>query len=140
MTPSVVDDEQRPLAHPLVAVDAVRARDVALRLEVGEQREVQLAALRERHVAPGAVDGDADELRAEPLELGQDLVVERHLVAADRAPVGRIEREDQPLAAKSPSRTVWSGVDLSSNSGAGVPAGKAPFRSSVGSLIASSEA
>jgi hypothetical protein len=28
---------------------------------------------------------------------------------------------------KSPSRTDWSGVDLSSNAGAGVPSGKASF-------------
>ena len=27
-------------------------------------------------------------------ELGQDFVVERHLVAADRTPVRRVERED----------------------------------------------
>ena len=36
--------------------------DRALWLKVREQRETQVAVLGERHVAPDAVDGDAEEL------------------------------------------------------------------------------
>lgn len=35
-----------------------------------------------------------------PLELRQDFVEERHLVAADRAPIGRVKDEDHRLAAQ----------------------------------------
>src|SRR5207245_734567 len=64
------------------------------RLEVRQQREVQLAVPGERRVAPDSIDGDTEELGAEARELFTDLVVKRHLVAADGAPIGRIEGQD----------------------------------------------
>ena len=65
-------------------------------------------------MTPGAVDGDAEQLGVVLLELRQDLVVERHLVAADRAPVGRIERQhDGPAAeVRERDRLIRSGVQL----------------------------
>jgi hypothetical protein len=52
----------------------IRARDLALWLEVREEREVKVAILRESEVGPHAVNRDTDELRAEPLKLGQQLL------------------------------------------------------------------
>ena len=76
-------------------------------------------------MAPGAVDGDPQQVGATAApELGQDLVVQGHLVAADRTPVGRIEGQNYRPAGKSFSDTVWSGVDRKLKSGAAVPACK----------------
>src|SRR5439155_26067279 len=74
---ALVDDEERaPTEAVLLAVRAVRARDGALRLEVREQREPELAIARERRVAPRPVDRDPEELRAESCEFRPDLVLE----------------------------------------------------------------
>ena len=56
--------------------------------------------MRERHVAPRPVHAHAQELRPVLLELREDLVVQRHLVPADRAPVRRVKRQDHRLAAE----------------------------------------
>src|SRR5947208_291304 len=98
--PLAVDDEQRSLAEPVaVAVRSVAARHRPLRLEVREQGKVQLALVGERPVAPGAIHRDAEELGAVARELGEDLVVQRHLIAADGTPVRGIKRQDDRLAA-----------------------------------------
>jgi hypothetical protein len=34
-------------------------------------------------MAPYAINGDAEHFRVEPVELGHDLVVQGHLIAAD---------------------------------------------------------
>ena len=65
--------------------------DLPFGLEIGEQWEMALALLGECLVAPGAIDGDAQQLCAVFLEYRTDLVVERYLIAEDRAPVRRIE-------------------------------------------------
>ena len=127
-----ITNSARSLVPVLRAVDAVRARDLALRLEVGQQREAQVALLREREVAPDAVDRDAEQLGVEALELGQDLVVERHLVAADRAPVRGIETPGSRARPRSEeSATVSSGPERSSKSGAVVSAGNARVSCSI---------
>src|SRR5205823_3535427 len=93
-------DEQRSLAEPVaVAVRSVAARHRPLRLEVREQGKVQLALVGERPVAPRAIHRDAEELGAVARELGEDLVVQRHLIAADGTPVRGIKRQDDRLAA-----------------------------------------
>src|SRR3989441_1447252 len=98
--PVTVDDEQRSLAEPVaVAIHAVAARHRPLGLEVGEQGEVQVALAGERSVAPGAIHRDAEQPGAVTLELGPNLVVQRHLIAAHRAPVRRIERENHRVPA-----------------------------------------
>src|SRR5207249_2147934 len=95
-----VDDEQRSLAEPVaLAVHAVAPRHRPLGLEVREQGEVELALVGERSVAPGAIHRDAEQLGAVAVEIGEDLVVQRHLIAAHRAPVRGIKRQDHRLAA-----------------------------------------
>ena len=54
----------------------------------------------ERQVTPDAVDRDSHELRVEPPELGQQLLVQRKLIRADRAPVLGVEDEDDRTAAE----------------------------------------
>src|SRR5689334_346809 len=63
-------------------------------------------------MAPGAVDRDPDNRCAIALKLWEHLAVEGHLVAADRAPVGRVERNDQRPAAEvcERRRLVWRRV------------------------------
>src|SRR4029078_7298372 len=57
-------------------------------------RNARLATVGERDGAPGAINGDPQQLRTEAAELVEQFVVERHLVAADRAPVSGVEGED----------------------------------------------
>src|SRR4029079_10529305 len=84
-----VDDEEGALGNTfLVAVGAIALRYLALGMEICKQREMQAAGPGEGLMAPGAVHRDAEQLRAVLVELGQNLVVERHLIAADRAPIG----------------------------------------------------
>src|SRR3954465_3841617 len=77
---------------------AVGLCDGALRMKVGEQREMNVPLLGERFMTPGRNHGDAEELRIVVAKLRQDLIVDRHLIAADRAPVGGIKGEDHRLA------------------------------------------
>src|SRR5262249_5622961 len=67
----------------------------------------------ECEVTPHAVHGDAEQFRIVLLKLGQQLVVERDLVTAHRTPVGRIETEDQPVAAElvQRHRLIWGRVE-----------------------------
>src|SRR5467141_622006 len=58
------------------------------------------ALLREREVTPRSVDRDAEQLGPVALKLRQDLVVQHHLVAAHRTPIGRIERENHRSTAE----------------------------------------
>ena len=51
-------------------------------------------------MTPGPIHGDTADFRAEPSELGEQLVVQHDLIAADRAPVGRIEEKEERLRAK----------------------------------------
>src|SRR6185503_4341608 len=53
--------------------------------------EVSLA--REGCVAPDSVHGDPNQRCAMAAKLGKELVVERQLVTAHRAPIGRIKDE-----------------------------------------------
>lgn len=57
-----------------------------------------IVTIGERPVAPRAVDGNSEQLRAVAAELVEDLVVQSHLIAAHRAPVGRVERQDDGFA------------------------------------------
>src|SRR5262249_51355528 len=50
--------------------------------------------IREGRVAPCPVHRDSEDHRAVLVKLREDLVVETHLIAAHRAPVGRIEGQD----------------------------------------------
>jgi len=61
---------------------------------------MQIPILREGEMAPNAVDRDAQQLRIEPLELREQLLVQGQLIGADRAPVLGIEHEDHGLPSK----------------------------------------
>src|SRR4051812_38859337 len=92
------DQHERPLVvAALLDVDAVGPRDLALRVEVGQQRERDAELLLERLVRERRVHRDTVELR---VELGLDLLVHVQLVRADRAEVERIEDEDGRLSAQ----------------------------------------
>ena len=74
--PLRVDHDQRALREAvLVAIGAVAPRDVALRLEVGEEREMKLPRLANARWHQRAIHGNAEELRAVFLELRRHLVV-----------------------------------------------------------------
>ena len=65
------------------------------RVEIGQQRKMDVVASGIVGMTPRAVDGDAPDLRVAFAEFGPDLVVESHLIAAHRASVGRIEGNDE---------------------------------------------
>ena len=78
----------------------VQGRNLALGLEIGEERESQVTILGKGCVAPATVHGDPKDLCIEPLKLWKDLIVQSHLVCAHRTPVSRIKGEDHRAAAK----------------------------------------
>jgi hypothetical protein len=45
-------------------------------------------------VTPDSIDGDAKDLGTIFFKLGESLVVESHLISANRAPIGGIKGED----------------------------------------------
>src|SRR6185436_18371383 len=55
---------------------------------------------REGGVAPRSIHRDPEKRSVVLAEFRQDLVVEAHLIAADRAPVGRVERQDHRVTSQ----------------------------------------
>lgn len=100
----------------------IALRDLAFRMEVGEERDAQMAVLREGDVAPDAVHRQRKRLRAVRVELVEDLVVERQLVGAHGGPIRRIEHEDDGLAAVVAQRDRVPQRALQGESGAWLPA------------------
>ena len=97
--PFRIDDKQRPFAHTIfVAINTVAARHVPLWFKVGQKGEMKLTLARECGVAPRTIHRNADQLRTELVEFLQHFVVESHLIAADRTPIGRIKGEHDRLA------------------------------------------
>jgi hypothetical protein len=80
-------------------------------MEVRQQRKVQVAMLGEGLVAPGPVHRNAQELSPMLVELGEHLVVERHLVAADWTPIRGIEGQDDRFALQIAERESLVGGD-----------------------------
>ena len=68
----------------LLDVDAVGLGDLALGVEVGQQRDRHAEVLLEGLVGEGRVDGDAEQLAPLLLELAQHLLVDVQLVGAGR--------------------------------------------------------
>jgi hypothetical protein len=60
-------------------------------------------------VTPHAINRDSKKLRAVLAEVRQQLVVERELIPADGTPVGRVEGNDDWLAAKVAKRELLIG-------------------------------
>src|ERR1700704_4184960 len=93
--PVPVDHEEGALTHAVTgAVSTVFPGDRPFPLEVGKQRKMDVVVLRIGLVAPGAIDRNSQYLGPIFLEFGANLIVEGHLIAADRAPIGRVEREN----------------------------------------------
>ena len=61
---------------------------------------MQLPIPAEGRVTPGAVNGDAEQFRSQFLELRENFIVKRHLVAADRTPIRRVKGENNRLSAE----------------------------------------
>src|SRR5580692_6057668 len=78
----------------------MKPRHCAFGLKIRQERKMQFAILAERCVAPGSVNRNAQYLRAQFLELGKHLIVQPHLVPADRTPIGRIKSEYHRPSAK----------------------------------------
>ena len=75
-------------------------------MEIGQQRKMQTAVLGISLMAPGAIHRNAEELGAVLAELGEDFIVERQLIAADRTPIGRVEGKDYRLTREVAERQV----------------------------------
>ena len=99
--PVRVDDEKGSFTEAVFGpVDPVKARNLAFGLEVRQEGKSQFPIVCERDVAPGAVDRNAQQFGVETVKLGKELVVERSLIATDRAPVGRVKHQYHGAAAK----------------------------------------
>lgn len=95
-----VDDEKRAFGSAIgIAIGAIELGDRPFRLEIGEQREMEMAVFGECFVAPGAIDGNAEKFGVEFLKFREDFIVESHLIAAYGAPVRGIEGEDDGASA-----------------------------------------
>src|SRR3954447_25967956 len=92
-------DERSRRVAPALVVQAEGLGELALRVEVGEQRDADAEMLLERLMRVGRVDRYAVELDALRLELAEHLVVDVQLVGADRAEVERVEDQHRALAA-----------------------------------------
>lgn len=114
-----IQDKKRAGAHALIiSVDAVVLSDTATRLEIRQQREVELRLARERRVAVDAINGDTQQLRAEMRDLNRKFLIKDELVARERLPVHRIKHENNWLAKQAAQgnaagrslrqREVWS--------------------------------
>src|SRR6266478_4108692 len=95
-----VDHIQRPFRSAVaLAIRAIKLRHFPFGLEIGEEREMQLAIAGKGGVAPRSINGNADNLRVEFLELREHLVIKAHLISADGTPIGWIKNQDDwPLA------------------------------------------
>ena len=78
---------------------------------------MQMTILRKSIVTPGTIHGHSQQFRSELSKLGEDLVIKSHLVAAYRAPVRRIKRQNdgasqqvaqsQGLIGRHVQREIW---------------------------------
>src|SRR6266550_1114910 len=89
-----INHEQGAFANAVFfVVNAISARHRSFRFEIGQKRKAQLILPGKSRVTPCAVDGDTNDFSLELLELIQNLIVKRHLIAANGAPVGRVKRQ-----------------------------------------------
>ena len=85
---------------------------------------MQVAVFREGFVAPDAIDGNSQELCVEFLELGENFVVQSHLIAAHGTPVRGIEGHDDGPATQFAEREALIGSDVKSELGSGSSGGQ----------------
>ena len=72
---------------------------------------MQVAVTGKGRMAPHPVDRNAQEFRVVLVELRENLIVRCHLIATDRAPVSRIERQDHWFSPRIRERKVLIGGD-----------------------------
>src|SRR5439155_3644108 len=105
--PLRINHEQRPRRFAIaLGEDPVRPGDGPFGIEVGEKREVQVAILRKRQMAPDSVHRDSEEFGVELPEFGHELRIESQLVAADGAPISGIEVKHYGPDEKIPERDM----------------------------------
>src|SRR5581483_7447633 len=93
--PIFIEYEKSAFCHSVfIAIRAVLLSDTSLRFKISQQRKVQVPVLGKSGVAPCAVDRNAQQFSPMFLKFGQHLVVQRHLISADRAPIRGIECEN----------------------------------------------
>ena len=99
-----VEHEQRPLAEPVIfSIGVVRRETAPLGSKSASNRKRIFRSLAKARWHHTAVYRKAEQLRVVLLELRHDLLIERHLVAAHRAPVRRVEGQDHRL----PDEVRW---------------------------------
>src|SRR5258707_5782403 len=96
-----VDHIQRPFRSAVAwAIRAIKLRHFPFGLEIGEEREMQLAIAGKGGVAPRSINRNAHNLCAQFLKLREHLVIKAHLISADGTPVGWIKNQDDWLPPK----------------------------------------
>jgi hypothetical protein len=85
-----------------MAIHPVRAGDRAFGFKVRQEGKPKFAVAGKGEMTPGAVNRDPDQGGVEVPKLGEKFVVQRHLVAAHGAPIGRVEGQNNWLAAEFP--------------------------------------
>src|SRR5208283_5844292 len=96
-----IDDKQGALRLAVfLPVDAVLTGHCAFGLKIRQKRNVQFAVFAEGEMAPDTVDRDTDDLCFKLGKFRLQLAIERQLVAANGAPIRRIEDQDYGLSAK----------------------------------------
>src|ERR1700722_1585093 len=113
-----IDNEQRTFADALrFPVRAILLSRRTFRMEIGQEREVQSAILGKGLVTPGPINRNAETPGAVFMKFRQHLVVERHLVAAHRAPIGRVKRQHDGSAGEIAQRQILVGCDTKRKAG-----------------------
>jgi hypothetical protein len=75
-------------------------------MKIGEEWKVDVVVLGISLMTPGAVDRNAKNFGTIVLKFRADLVVKGDLVAANRAPVGRVKRKDDAVATQFAERQI----------------------------------
>src|SRR4051812_717463 len=97
--PLLVDQDEGAIRRAVVLqVGAVGTRNLALGVEISEERNLDAEVVAECLVGPRVVDADSEQRGTPLFDLREYLLVDRELVRADRAEVGR-EEDQHDLAA-----------------------------------------
>jgi hypothetical protein len=75
-------------------------------MKIRQKREVNVIVLCVSLMTPRPIHRNTEDLGAIFLKLRADLVVERDLVAANRAPIGRVEGEYHPATSQFAERQI----------------------------------
>jgi hypothetical protein len=104
-----------------MAIHPIRASDRALGFKIRQEGKLKLAVASKGEMTPGTVNRDSDQSGIEVPKLGEQLVVQRHLVAAYRTPIGRVKGQNDRLASEFPQGDTLVGRAVQAKVGASVP-------------------